>query len=168
MNPTLVAPHHLIPTVARARQYCRGSALAPVRSVSARFRYSRRDYNLGLHIRMQTAEIFKRSCFIEGEAELVLGVERRRTKRAISRYDRMHDVIVVLPHHRRPDRDRDDVGLEGEIINYRWRLGFRPVRPSPRRRSNKPPRLLRTRERCHGTGTCKGSVFCKAPAPAPA
>jgi hypothetical protein len=44
---------------------------------------SRRYYNLGLHIWMQTAEIFKRSRFIEGETEFVLGVERRRTKRAV-------------------------------------------------------------------------------------
>lgn len=57
--------------------------LAPMSRVSGPYCQSLRYHNLGLHIRMQTAEIFKRSCFIEGEAELVLGVERRRTKRAI-------------------------------------------------------------------------------------
>src|ERR1700692_4246960 len=89
----------------------------PKGRVSAPFHHSRRYHNLGLHMRMQTAEIFKRSCFIEGEAELVLGVERRRTKRAIQRNNRMHNVILVLPHHRGSDRDRDGIGLEGEVVD---------------------------------------------------
>jgi hypothetical protein len=64
---------------------------------------------------MQAAEIFKRPCFIKGEAKLILGVERRRMKRTIHRCNRMRDFVVVLPHHR--GSDRDGIGLEREVID---------------------------------------------------
>src|SRR5258708_31328957 len=86
-----------------------GSAHGP----TVRGRYD----NLALHARMQAAEIFKRPSFIKSEAKLVLGVERRRMKRAIYRCNRMRDFIVVLPHHRGSDRDRDGVGLEHEVLD---------------------------------------------------
>src|SRR5258707_3860519 len=57
------------------------------------------------------------SSFIKSEAKLVLGVERRRMKRAIYRCNRVRDFIVVLPHHRSSDRDRDGVGLEHEVFD---------------------------------------------------
>jgi hypothetical protein len=53
------------------------------RRVSAALRNSRPYYNLCLHMRVQAAEIFKRSSVVESEAEFVLGIERRRTKRTI-------------------------------------------------------------------------------------
>jgi hypothetical protein len=40
-------------------------------------------HNPALRKGMQAAEIFKRSCFIKGESELVFGVERRGMKSAI-------------------------------------------------------------------------------------
>jgi hypothetical protein len=74
------------------------------------FQWSRRYRDLGRHIRVQAAEIFKHSGFLEGEAEPVVGIERWGTKGAIQRYNRMRDIILVFPYHCGSDRDRDGVG----------------------------------------------------------
>src|SRR5258708_38316831 len=89
---------------------------------------------------MQAAEIFKRPCFIEGEAKLVLGVERRRMKRAIYRCNRMRDFVVVLPHDLDSDRDRDGVGLEYEVVDRGasfGRQGGRRIDEATHRRSRR-------------------------------
>src|SRR5215471_7257549 len=71
---------------------------------------------------MQATKIFVGASLIEGEAELLLGVERGRVELARRFDDRMRNVIVVHPHDLGPGANRDGIRLEGEVVD--GELGF--------------------------------------------
>src|SRR5262249_46263916 len=71
---------------------------------------------------VEAAKIFVGSRCREREAELVLGVERLRTERAVKGDNVVGDVIIVLPHHRRSGGGGDRGGFEARVVE--WDVSF--------------------------------------------
>src|SRR5512146_1728809 len=68
---------------------------------------------------MERAEISVGARLVEGDAELVAGVERARLEepRIAGVDDRVRLVVLVDPGYRRADGDRHAIGPEGEIVD---------------------------------------------------
>jgi hypothetical protein len=75
------------------------------------------DDDTPFHEGMQAAEVIKGSCRVELEAELVFGVERRRSEPACHSHHVMRRIVAILPNYGAADRHADGLGLECKVVN---------------------------------------------------